>query len=45
MSPLAAHDQQAGPVRRVGAVLALSEQDAEVQTRIAAFWKQLERLG
>ena len=45
ISPLAAHAQQAGQVRRVGAVLALSEQDAEVQVRIAAFRKELERLG
>jgi putative ABC transport system substrate-binding protein len=45
ISPLAAHAQQASQVRRLGAVLALSEQDAEVQARIAAFRKELERLG
>jgi putative tryptophan/tyrosine transport system substrate-binding protein len=43
--PLAAHAQQAERVRRIGAVLALSEQDAEIQARIAAFRKELERLG
>ena len=43
--PLAAHAQQPERIRRIGVVLALSEQDAEIQTRIAAFRKELERLG
>jgi putative ABC transport system substrate-binding protein len=45
LSPFVAHAQQAVQIRRVGAVLALSEQDAEIQVRIAAFRKELERLG
>ena len=44
ISPLAAHAQQPERIRRIGVVLALSEQDAEIQTRIAAFRKELERL-
>lgn len=44
-SPLAASAQQAGNIRRVGVVLALSEQDTEAQPRIAAFRRELERLG
>jgi putative ABC transport system substrate-binding protein len=43
--PLAAHAQHAERVRRIGAVLALSEQDPEIQARVAAFRKELERLG
>jgi putative ABC transport system substrate-binding protein len=43
--PIMARAQQAGQIRRVGAVLALSEGDAEIQARIAAFRKELERLG
>jgi putative ABC transport system substrate-binding protein len=39
------HAQQAAKIRRVGVVLALSEQDAEIQARIAGFRKELERLG
>jgi putative ABC transport system substrate-binding protein len=45
ISPWAAHAQRAERVRRVGAVLALSERDAETQARIAAFRTELERLG
>ena len=45
MSPLTVHAQQSRPAHRVGVVLALSEHDAEIQTRIAAFRKELERLG
>jgi putative ABC transport system substrate-binding protein len=41
----AGHAQPASRVRRIGVVLALSEHDAEIQARIAAFRKELERLG
>jgi ABC-type uncharacterized transport system substrate-binding protein len=43
--PLATHAQQTAQIRRVGAGLALSARDAEIQARIAAFRKELERLG
>lgn len=45
MLSLAAHAQRAERVRRIGVVLALSERDPEIQARIAAFRKELERLG
>jgi ABC-type uncharacterized transport system substrate-binding protein len=43
--PAETRAQQAAQIRRVGAVLALSERDAEIQARIAALRKELERLG
>lgn len=43
--PLPAYGQRAERVRRVGVVLALSERDPENQARVAAFRKELERLG
>ena len=44
--PLAARAQQADRVRRVGIFMDLAEQDAEGQTRVAAFRKGLqENLG
>jgi putative ABC transport system substrate-binding protein len=43
--PLAASAQQADRVRRVGIFMDLSEQDAEGQTRVAAFRKGLQDLG
>jgi putative ABC transport system substrate-binding protein len=43
--PLAARAQQADRVRRVGIFMDLAEQDAEGQTRVAAFRKGLHDLG
>lgn len=43
--PLAARAQQNERVRRVGIFMDLSEQDAEGQTRVAAFRKGLQDLG
>jgi putative tryptophan/tyrosine transport system substrate-binding protein len=43
--PLAARAQQGDGVRRVGIFMDLSEQDAEGQTRVAAFRKGLQELG
>ena len=43
--PLAARAQQADRVRRVGIFMDLAEQDAEGQTRVAAFRKGLQDLG
>jgi putative tryptophan/tyrosine transport system substrate-binding protein len=43
--PLAARAQQSEGVRRVGIFMDLSEQDAEGQTRVAAFRKGLQDLG
>jgi putative ABC transport system substrate-binding protein len=43
--PLATSAQQADRVRRVGIFMDLSEQDAEGQTRVAAFRKGLQDLG
>ena len=43
--PLAASAQQGDGVRRVGIFMDLSEQDAEGQTRVAAFRKGLQELG
>jgi putative ABC transport system substrate-binding protein len=43
--PLAARAQQGDGVRRVGIFMDLSEQDAEGQTRVAAFRKGLQDLG
>jgi len=43
--PLAARAQQGDGVRRVGIFMDLSEQDAEGQTRVAAFRKGMEDLG
>lgn len=42
--PLAA-DAQTGQVRRIGALMAFTENDAEGQARIAAFRGQLQELG
>ena len=43
--PLAARAQQSERVRRVGIFMDLAEQDAEGQTRVAAFRKGLQDLG
>ena len=43
--PLAARAQQSDAARRVGIFMDLSEQDAEGQTRVAAFRKGLQELG
>ena len=43
--PLAARAQQGDRVRRVGIFMDLAEQDAEGQTRVAAFRKGLQDLG
>src|SRR3954469_25896998 len=43
--PLAARAQQANRVRRVGIFMDLAEQDAEGQTRVAAFRNGLQDLG
>jgi putative ABC transport system substrate-binding protein len=43
--PVAARAQQADRVRRVGIFMDLAEQDAEGQTRVAAFRKGLQDLG
>jgi ABC-type uncharacterized transport system substrate-binding protein len=43
--PLVARAQQDGRMRRVGIFMDLSEQDAEGQTRVAAFRKGLQDLG
>src|SRR6478609_5747132 len=43
--PLAARAQQGDGVWRVGIFMDLSEQDAEGQTRVAAFRKGLQELG
>ena len=43
--PVAAQGQRATPLRRVSAVLALAEQDAEAQARVTAFQNELERRG
>jgi hypothetical protein len=42
--PLAAH-AQTERVRRIGALMAFTENDAEGQARIAAFRRQLQELG
>ena len=43
--PLAARAQQPERMRRVGALMGLSESDPEAQSRIAAFRKMLQGLG
>ncbi|MGB6915561.1 MAG: ABC transporter substrate binding protein, partial [Pseudolabrys sp.] len=43
--PLAARAQQGDGIRRVGIFMDLSEQDAEGQTRVAAFRNGLQELG
>ena len=45
MWPIVARAQQADRVRRVGIFMDLAEQDAEGQTRVAAFRKGLQDLG
>jgi putative tryptophan/tyrosine transport system substrate-binding protein len=43
--PLAARAQQAERMRRIGVMIQLAETDQEGQDRLAAFRKELERLG
>jgi putative ABC transport system substrate-binding protein len=43
--PLAARAQQSEPMRRVGVLIALPENDPELQKWIAAFRRGLEKLG
>jgi putative ABC transport system substrate-binding protein len=43
--PLAAHAQQTREIRRVGVILSTAQNDAESQTRIAAFRQSFEELG
>jgi putative ABC transport system substrate-binding protein len=45
LTPVGAQAQRPEQVRRVGAVLALPERNTDGQARIAAFRKELERLG
>jgi putative tryptophan/tyrosine transport system substrate-binding protein len=43
--PLAARAQQAERVRRIGVLMAYAENDAEGQANVAAFRKELQKLG
>jgi putative ABC transport system substrate-binding protein len=43
--PLAAHAQQAGPVRRIGVLIGFAESDPDVQSWFAAFRGALAKLG
>src|SRR5262249_34239686 len=43
--PLAARAQQAGQMRRVGVLIAASEDDPDMRARLAGFRQGLERLG
>jgi putative ABC transport system substrate-binding protein len=43
--PLAARAQQSGEMRRVGALMAVAEDDPTMVARIAVFRQRLERLG
>jgi ABC-type uncharacterized transport system substrate-binding protein len=43
--PLAARAQQASVMRRIGVLIPLAETDTEAQTELAAFRKELQRLG
>jgi putative ABC transport system substrate-binding protein len=43
--PLAARAQQGERIRRVGVLMNLAADDAEGQTRVAAFLQQLQQLG
>ena len=43
--PLAAYAQQDGRVRRIGVLMPSAADDAEYQTRMAAFLQELQRLG
>ena len=44
-SPLAAHAQQRGPVRRIGFLSPFSENDPETKARLVAFHQRLKALG
>src|SRR3954447_25011889 len=43
--PLAARAQQAGPMRRIGALMAFAESDPQAQAWVAAFGEGLQKLG
>ena len=43
--PLAAHAQQGERMRRIGALLAIAEDDAERDLRVGAFEQGLQQLG
>ena len=43
--PVVARAQQAGPMRRIGALMSYAESDPEGQARIAAFKENLQSLG
>jgi putative ABC transport system substrate-binding protein len=43
--PLAARAQQAEPMRRIGVLMNVAEDDAEGQARLAAFAQALKQLG
>jgi putative ABC transport system substrate-binding protein len=43
--PLAARAQQTEPIRRIGALIGLAEDDPETKARLAKFRQELERLG
>jgi putative ABC transport system substrate-binding protein len=43
--PVAAHAQQAGGLRRIGALMGYPESDPEGQARVAAFRDELQKLG
>jgi putative tryptophan/tyrosine transport system substrate-binding protein len=45
MSPLAARAQQGGRMRRIGVLMAISEDDPESHARLAAFAQGLQQLG
>src|SRR4051812_33160144 len=44
-SPLIAHAQQSGPVRRVGVLMNTTAEDVEGQARMNAFLQRLQDLG
>src|SRR5262245_26148918 len=43
--PLAGHAEQSERMRRIGMLINLSESDSEAQAVVAAFLKELQRLG
>jgi putative ABC transport system substrate-binding protein len=43
--PLAAHAQQPGAMRRIGALISFAADDPEAQARLAAFVQGLQHLG
>jgi putative tryptophan/tyrosine transport system substrate-binding protein len=43
--PLAAGAQQSGRIRRIGVLMAAAESDRQVQSRLAVFRGELQKLG